>query len=51
MNLIVPVFKTPERVVIQFDSSNIHNVNRSISPLVIRVVGPIPYAYDKVVPY
>ena len=35
VNVIVPVFKTPERVVIQFDSSK--NVrNRSVSPLVIR---------------
>ena len=51
VNVIVPVFKTPERVVIQFDSSNNSNVNRSVSPLVIRLAGPVPYASDKVVPY
>ena len=51
MNLIIPVFKTSERIVIQFDRSNNNNVNRSVSPLVIRLVGPIPYESDKVVPY
>ncbi|KAI5396192.1 hypothetical protein KIW84_062407 [Lathyrus oleraceus] len=34
VNVIVPVFKTPERVVIQFVSSNSNNVNKSVSPLV-----------------
>ncbi|KAI5443626.1 hypothetical protein KIW84_012317 [Lathyrus oleraceus] len=29
VNVIVPMFKTPERVVIQFDSSSSNNVNRS----------------------
>ncbi|KAI5428337.1 hypothetical protein KIW84_033364 [Lathyrus oleraceus] len=51
VNVIVPVFKTPERVVIQFDSSSNNNTNRSISPLVIRLAGPVPYASDKTVPY
>ena len=52
VNVIVPVFKTPERLVIQFDSSISNNVsNRSVSLLVIRLVGPVPYASDKVVPY
>lgn len=47
----MPVFKTPERVVIQFGSSNNNNVNRSVSQLVIRLTAPVPYASDKVVPY
>ena len=48
----MPVFKTPERVVIQFDSSiSNNNNNRLVSLLVIRLVGHIPYASDKVVPY
>lgn len=51
VNVIVPVFKTPERVIIQFDSSNNNNVNRSVLSLVIRLVGPIPYASDKIVSY
>ena len=51
VNVIVPVFKTPEQVVIQFVSSSRNNVNRSVSPLVIRLADPIPYASDKAVPY
>ncbi|KAI5444790.1 hypothetical protein KIW84_013173 [Lathyrus oleraceus] len=52
VNVIVPVFKTPERVVIQYDNSSSNIVsNRSVSPLVIRLAGPVPYASDKVVPY
>ncbi|KAI5441109.1 hypothetical protein KIW84_010536 [Lathyrus oleraceus] len=51
VNVIVFVFKTPERVVIQFDSNNNNNVNRSVSMLVIQLAGPIPYASDKVMPY
>ncbi|KAI5436069.1 hypothetical protein KIW84_022493 [Lathyrus oleraceus] len=51
VNVIVHVFKIPEWVVIQFDSSNNNNVNRSVSLLVIRLAGPVPYAFDKVVPY
>ncbi|XP_050895005.1 uncharacterized protein LOC127101595 [Lathyrus oleraceus] len=49
VNVIVPVLKTLERVVIQFD--NIKIVNRLASPLVIWLAGPIPYEYDKHVPY
>lgn len=49
VNVIVPVFKTHEQVVIQFDSSK--RSNRSVSPLVIRLVGLVSYASDKVVPY
>ncbi|XP_050916232.1 uncharacterized protein LOC127131350 [Lathyrus oleraceus] len=49
VNVIVPVFKTPEPVVIQFDSSK--RSNRSVSPLVIRLAGPVPYTSDKAVPY
>lgn len=51
VNVIVPVFKTPEGLVIEFDSSINKNVNRSVSSLVIRLVGPIPYSSNKVVPY
>ncbi|KAI5439008.1 hypothetical protein KIW84_024662 [Lathyrus oleraceus] len=52
VNVIVPVFKTPERVVIQFDSNSSKSVsNRSVSSLVIRLAGSIPYAYDKAIPY
>ena len=48
VNVIVPVFKTPERVVIQYDNSSSNIVsNRSISSLVIRLEGPVPYASDK----
>ncbi|KAI5430266.1 hypothetical protein KIW84_034736, partial [Lathyrus oleraceus] len=43
--------KTFERVVIQFDSNNNKNVNKSVSLLVIRLVGLVPYSSDKVVPY
>ncbi|KAI5436089.1 hypothetical protein KIW84_022510 [Lathyrus oleraceus] len=51
VNVIVPVFKQQERLAIQYDSSNIKNVSGSISPLVIRLAGPVPYSSDKVVPY
>jgi hypothetical protein len=51
VNVIVPVFKTPERVVIQFDSNSSKIVNISLSSLVIRLAGPVPYASDRVVPY
>ncbi|KAI5391447.1 hypothetical protein KIW84_076311 [Lathyrus oleraceus] len=38
--------------VIQYDNSSSNNVNnRSESPLVIRLAGPVPYAFDKAVPY
>lgn len=50
VKIIVSVFKTPERVVIQFDSSS-KKENRSVSPLVIRLVGLVPYLSDKVVSY
>ncbi|XP_050889001.1 uncharacterized protein LOC127094184 [Lathyrus oleraceus] len=45
------VLKTPEWVVIQFDNSSSKNVNRSVSPLVIWLAGPVPYSSDKVVMY
>lgn len=51
VNVIVPVFKTPERVIIQYNSSNNNSVNISVSPLVIRLAGPAPYTSDKIVPY
>ncbi|XP_050918557.1 uncharacterized protein LOC127135986 [Lathyrus oleraceus] len=49
VNVIVPVFKAPERVVIQYDNSK--NDNRSILSLVIRLVGPVLYSSAKVIPY
>ncbi|KAI5395580.1 hypothetical protein KIW84_061942 [Lathyrus oleraceus] len=52
VNVIVPVFNNPERVVIQYDSSNSNNISqRSVSPLFIRLAGPVPYASDRDVPY
>jgi hypothetical protein len=51
-NVIVPVFKQQEWLIIQYDSSNNKSGSqRSVSPLVIRLAGPVPYASDKVVPY
>ncbi|KAI5408538.1 hypothetical protein KIW84_054402 [Lathyrus oleraceus] len=48
VNVIVIVFKTPKRMVIQFDSNSGNNINnRSVSPLVIRLAGPVSYASDK----
>ncbi|KAI5408702.1 hypothetical protein KIW84_054512 [Lathyrus oleraceus] len=51
MNVMILVFKTPKWVVIQFDGSSNNNVNRLVSLLVIRLVGPIPYTSDKAIPY
>ncbi|KAI5445263.1 hypothetical protein KIW84_013485 [Lathyrus oleraceus] len=52
VNVIVLIFKKPERLVIQYDNNNSHNVsNRSVSSLVIRLACPVPYSSDKVVPY
>lgn len=49
VNVIVPVFKTLELVVIQYDSSK--RSNRSVSPLVIWLAAPVLEEFDKVVPY
>ena len=49
VNVIVPVFKSLERVVIEYDSNK--NENRSISPLIIQLAGPVPYSSDKFMPY
>ncbi|KAI5389144.1 hypothetical protein KIW84_074698 [Lathyrus oleraceus] len=52
VNVIVLVFKQPKRLVIQYDSSNSNSVsNILVSPLVIRLAGPVQYSSDKVVPY
>ncbi|KAI5435605.1 hypothetical protein KIW84_022132 [Lathyrus oleraceus] len=52
VNFIVPVFKNMERVVIQYDNSNNNNNSqRSVSPLVIWLVGLVSYSSYKVVPY
>ena len=52
MNVIVHMFKTLERVVIQFDNNNSNSVNnRSVSSLVIRLAGPVPYASEKAISY
>ncbi|KAI5436767.1 hypothetical protein KIW84_023039 [Lathyrus oleraceus] len=50
VNVIVPIFKQPEKLVIQYNSSN-NNSQRLVSPLVIRLAGPVPYSSYKVVPY
>ncbi|KAI5436301.1 hypothetical protein KIW84_022682 [Lathyrus oleraceus] len=50
VNVIVPVFKKPEKLVIQYDSSN-SNSQRSVSPLVIRLTDPVPYSSNKVMSY
>ncbi|XP_050896222.1 uncharacterized protein LOC127102949 [Lathyrus oleraceus] len=49
VNVIVLVFKTPKLVVIQYGSSK--RSIRSVSSLVIRLVGSIPYESDKFMPY
>lgn len=49
VNLIVPVFKALGRVVIQYDNNK--NANQSVSSLVIRLEGSVPYSSDKVLPY
>ncbi|KAI5407324.1 hypothetical protein KIW84_053543 [Lathyrus oleraceus] len=52
VNVIVPIFKQPERLVIQYDDINNNNVNnRSVSSLVIWLEGPVPYSSDKAIPY
>ncbi|KAI5407866.1 hypothetical protein KIW84_053923 [Lathyrus oleraceus] len=52
VNVIVPIFKQPKRLIIQYDSSNSSHVsNKSVSSLVIRLAGPILYSSDKAVPY
>lgn len=48
VNVIVPVSKTPKRVVIQYDSSKITNI--LVSPLLIRLVGLVAYESNKDVP-
>ncbi|KAI5394634.1 hypothetical protein KIW84_061319 [Lathyrus oleraceus] len=40
----------PEKLVVQYDSSN-SNSQRSVSSLVIRLAGPVPYSSNKVVSY
>ncbi|KAI5436551.1 hypothetical protein KIW84_022883 [Lathyrus oleraceus] len=49
VNVIVPVFKTLEWVVIQFDTSNSNNINKSVSSLVIWLTGPVSYASDRAI--
>ncbi|KAI5388190.1 hypothetical protein KIW84_074038 [Lathyrus oleraceus] len=52
VNVIVPIFKNPGRIVIQYDNSSSNNISqRSVSLLVIRLAGPNPYSSDKAVPY
>ncbi|KAI5430618.1 hypothetical protein KIW84_034997 [Lathyrus oleraceus] len=47
VNLISPVFKLPEPVVIRYDGSK-----PKVSPsLVIKPAGPVPYSSDKVIPF
>lgn len=49
VNVIVSIFRTPKRVVIQYDSSK--RSNSLVSTLVIRLAGSVLYASDIVVPY
>ncbi|XP_050889412.1 uncharacterized protein LOC127094649 [Lathyrus oleraceus] len=49
VNVIVPVFKTPQQAVIHYDSSK--RSNRSVSSLVIWLAGPVPYESDKDMPH
>jgi hypothetical protein len=47
VDVITPVFKIPEPVVIRYDGSK-----KKVSPtLAIKPAGPVPYSSDKVVPY
>ncbi|KAI5427680.1 hypothetical protein KIW84_032914 [Lathyrus oleraceus] len=47
VNVISPVFKIPEPVVIRYDGSK-----QKVSPsLIIKPAGPVPYASDKAVPF
>ncbi|XP_050889100.1 uncharacterized protein LOC127094288 [Lathyrus oleraceus] len=46
VNVIVPHFNDSEPIQITYDSRN-----TSVTPLVINLPGPVPYQFDKVVPY
>ncbi|KAI5431515.1 hypothetical protein KIW84_035629 [Lathyrus oleraceus] len=47
VNVISPVFKIPEPVVIRYDGSK-----QKVSPsLVIKPAGPVPYSSDKAIPF
>ncbi|KAI5424164.1 hypothetical protein KIW84_030397 [Lathyrus oleraceus] len=47
VNVISPVFKIPEPVVIRYDGSK-----QKVSPsLIIKPAGPVPYSSDKAVPF
>ncbi|XP_050890656.1 uncharacterized protein LOC127096079 [Lathyrus oleraceus] len=47
INVISPVFKLPEPVVIRYDS----NKPKTSPSLVIKPTGPVPYSSDKAVPF
>ena len=50
VNVIMPIFKQPERLVSHYDSSNSNTVsNISVSSLVIRLAGPVLYSSDKAI--
>ena len=46
VNVIVPHFNIPERVVIPYNSQK-----SAVTPLVIRLPGPVPYESDRAIPY
>ncbi|KAI5401189.1 hypothetical protein KIW84_065874 [Lathyrus oleraceus] len=47
VNVISPVFRIPEPVVIRYDSSQ-----KKVSPaLIIKPAGPVPYSFDKAIPF
>ncbi|KAI5389777.1 hypothetical protein KIW84_075179 [Lathyrus oleraceus] len=47
VNMISPVFRIPEPVVIRYDGSK-----QKVSPaLIIKLAGPVPYSSDKAIPF
>jgi len=47
VNVISPVFRIPEPVVVRYDGNN----QKASPTLIIKQVGLVPYSSDKVVPY
>ncbi|KAI5412787.1 hypothetical protein KIW84_057421 [Lathyrus oleraceus] len=47
VNVISPVFRIPEPVVVRYDGSK----QKASPTLIVKPAGPVPYSSDKVVPY
>ena len=47
VNVISPVFRIPEPVVIRYDGSK----HKASPTLIIKLAGPVPYSFDKAVSY